>query len=161
MSKIDRARVWTPEEREARSVVIDQPHRRGSDSLLSGFALGRFCLRHWRDEGAQRDYCDVGERYARLIDVERLDLGLPARQNAEVNTYPLPRTIAEQWERRTKSAEAVREADDAMRAVDLSTIRIVRALVYDDLDLPVQQEGRAYNGLYKLKIHFEGLDKRL
>ena len=160
MYRTERARVWTPEEREARSVALDQPHRRGSDSPMSGFALGRFCLRHWADEGTQRDYCDIGERYARLIDVERLDRGERARQNAELDTYPEPRTVAEQMERRERSAAAVREAEDAIRQVDLSTVRILRSLAYDDHDLPAWQEGRAYAGLYKLKIHFEGLDKK-
>lgn len=161
MSKIERARVWTPEEREARSVVLDQPHRRGSDHLFSGFALGRFCLRHWRDWETQRDYCDAGERFARLIDIERLDRGERARQNAEIDTYPQARTIEEQMKRRAESAARVRDAEDAIREAGFSAVRIVRALVYDDRDLLAWQEGRAYAGLYKLRVHFEGLDKRL
>lgn len=161
MGKIElsRARVYSVDEREARAVVLSQPHRKGSDSLLSGCALGRFCLRRWRNDGARQEHMDVGERYAQLIDRERISVGLHPRQKAESETYGLGgMTIAEQMEFRVEAKADLREAEAAIREVDDRTVRIVRSLAYDDLDLRADDEGRAYHGLYKLRTHFEAID---
>jgi hypothetical protein len=155
-----RARVYSIEERAARAVVLSQPHRKGSDSLLSGSALGRFCLRRWRNESARQENWDVGERYAQLIDQERISMGLHPRQKAEIETYGIGgMTVAEQHEFRAEARAYLRDAEAAIREVDDRTVRIIRSLAYDDMDLRQDDEGRAYNGMYKLRIHFEAVDR--
>ena len=159
MSRIERARVYSLEEREARSVALAQPHRMGSDSILAGTALGRFCLRWWRDEGAQREYCDVGERYARLMDDERSSRGLSPRQHSEngCGLESMDHRARQEW--RVRAASALQNASDAIREVDHRAVTAIQILVYEDRDILANLEGRAYNGLYRLRVHFERVDK--
>ena len=62
------------------SVAMNQPHRIGvspfPDDAWMATALGRFCRAHWRDKDTQRGYWgQVGERYAQLVDAERIARG--------------------------------------------------------------------------------------
>ena len=150
-------------EADIMSVAMNQPHRRGlsifpADAWMVT-ALGRFCCAHWRDSGTQREYWRVGERYAQLVDDERISRGEPPRQCAEIETGGSSLTVAEAMDRRQHAESRLAEAEDAMREVDARAVRAVRDLAWGDLEINATLHGLTFNALYKLSVHFERIDK--
>ena len=146
------------------SVAMAQPHRIGvspfPDDAWMATALGRFCRAHWRDKDTQRDYWGHGERYAQLVDAERIARGDPPRQCAEVQTAGSPLTLEEARERRAEADGRLRDAEDEMREVDAQAVAAVRTLAWEELDIPARLHGRAYNALWKLSVHFARIDSQ-
>lgn len=162
------ARRRTPKELAAEAqimaVALAQPHRRGIPSAPSfawlTTALGQFCRRHWRNEDAMREHWLVGEWFAQLIDAERIARGFTPRQCAEAATLGSSMSIEERLEVREATADALRQAEAAIREVDDRAVRAVHRVTWDDLPPIPTDEGRVYNGLFKLRRHFEALDTR-
>jgi hypothetical protein len=148
---------------EIMSVVMKQPHRVGvsayPDDAWMATALGRFCRSRWNDKGTQKARYDDGERYAQLIDSERISRGEPPRQCAEIQTSGSAQTMEDALKKRIEAESAVQDAEDAMREVDGRAVRAVRELAWHDRDIAAELGGRAYNALYKLSVHFERMDK--
>jgi hypothetical protein len=145
------------------AVALAQPHRIGvsahHDDAWMASALGRFCRVHWRDKGTQHDRWNDGERYAQLIDAERISRGLTPRQCAESSTAGSQLTLEEMYARRSDASHALRAATEAMFQADPQAPRAVRDLAWEDQCIPARLNGRAYHGLYLLSVHFERLDK--
>jgi hypothetical protein len=151
------------DEAEIMSVARNQPHRQGvstfpGDAWMTT-ALGRFCCARWRDIGTQREHWRVGERYAQLVDAERIARGEPPRQCAESETGESSLTVAEAMDRRKHAESRLAEAEDAMREVDARAVRAVRDLAWSDLDIRAHLHGLTFNALYRLSVHFERIDK--
>lgn len=145
------------------AVAMAQPHRVGVSDLPSdawmASALGRFCRSHWRDRDTQHARWQDGERYAQLIDAERISRRFPPRQCAQADTTGSQLTLAEMYERRAEAAHALCEAEDAMRQADPKAPPAIRMLAWEDQCIPARLNGLAFHALYLLSVHFERLDK--
>lgn len=148
---------------EIMGVVLNQPHRIGISSFPADkwmlTALGRFCAVHWKDKGTQHDYWLIGERYAQLIDAERIARGWPPRQCAESTSLPEPRTLQEALKRRDDMAKAVTEANEEILTVDKAAVGAIYRLAWEDRGILDRMHGIAFNALYRLSVYFEREDR--
>jgi hypothetical protein len=150
------------DEAKIMSVALNQPHWIGktyhpSNGWMST-SLGCFCRDHWTSRETQKDYWDIGDRYAQIIDDERIARGLTPRQCAAAADPPKETTDEERADARRKAERALRDAEDEIRMVDNKAVRVLQRLCWDDLDIAANDVGRAFNGLYRLSVHFERLD---
>lgn len=145
------------------AVAMAQPHRMGVSAAhgdaWQASALGRFVRTQWSDKSRQREMWGAGERYAQLIDEERIRRGLTPRQCAEAQTAVSGLTLQEQFDRRREAEQALSDAEGAIREVDNQSVGAVRTLAWEDREIPDRLHGRAANALYKLSVYFERLDK--
>ena len=154
-------------EEQIMSVANAQPHRRGvanhPDHAWKASALGRFVRMHWHSADGQREHWLVGERYAQLIDAERLARGLKPRQCGE-SLDPVVLTLEERQRLRVATRSALKDANDAIREIGPSSIAIraiaaIRRLAWEDRDTGPYSDCLVVHGLYKLRVHFERLDQ--
>jgi hypothetical protein len=152
----------TIKEDEIMSVALAQPHRRGVSShpadAWQTTALGRLTRLLWSWESAKEHWI-VGERFARLVDAERIARGFTPRQCAEIVTSGSSMTDEEKKEARQVAEGALNEAKAAIRAIDGEAVQILYQLAWEDRDAPRSEERHAYNGLYALRLHFEAVDR--
>ena len=153
------------QERAVMSVVLEQRLRCGSpdpESKLNASSLGRFCLRRYRHDPA---LCivryDAGEDFAKDIDVERVALGLPARQSEKTISSRFFGMTDEQLRAEREKAQAKRRnAEAAIRlGVDAKAVRVLTRLAWEGLDIGPYDEERAHVGLYHLAL-FYGYERR-
>lgn len=111
-----------------KSVVLNQPHRQGEESQLAGSALGRFVLRR----RLRREYFDAGEQWASTKRkwLSCRDAPLPDQPGGGTGG-DVPMEVYDGW------LKADAEASRAMeRAAGLEGLSAVRALAFEDADLP-------------------------
>ena len=156
-------------EQEIIAVANAQPHRRGvvnhPDHAWKASALGRFVRMHWHSADGQREHWLVGERYAQLIDDERIARGLPPRQCSPIETGSETLTDDERKRRRVATHTALEDANDAIREIGPNSIAIraiaaIRRLAWEDRDTGPYADCLVVHGLYKLRVHFERLERR-
>src|SRR6185437_3972092 len=145
---------------EEQSVVMAQPHREGvsarpADAWMAT-AAGQFCRRHWPDSEAW-GYWRGGERYARLIDDDRIAWGLPPRQCAMQQAGESSMTISEQRERRFEASGLVEACRSAIRGAGVSIPLTVRDLVWGDIMPPQSIWTGVADGIRRLSVHFESM----
>ena len=143
---------------EEQSVVMAQPHREGvsarpADAWMAT-ASGQFCRRHWPDSEAW-GYWRGGERYARLIDDDRIAWGLPPRQCAMQQAGESSMTISEQRERRFEASGLVRACGASIREAEVNMALI--NLVWGDIMPPQSIWSGVADGFKRLSVHFESM----
>jgi len=150
------------------SVANAQPHRRGvvnhPDHVWKATALGQFVRMHWHSGEGQREHWLVGERYAQLIDEERMARGLPPRQTAASTDPPAGLTMEERQRLRVATHTALEDANDAIReigpnSVATRAIAAIRRLAWEDRETGPYADCLVVHGLYKLRVHFDRLDR--
>jgi hypothetical protein len=150
-------------EQEIMGVALDQPHRRGISShpadawMLT--ALGRFCTANWRDRDTQWSHWRYGDRYAQLIDADRIARGWPPRQCAAASPLGEPSTLQEAIDRRQRAANAILEANEEMMIVSRDAAGTIYRLAWEDMGISEKLYRIAFNALYRLRVHFERVDK--
>jgi hypothetical protein len=136
-----------PPEADVRSVVLNQPHRRGNTDQRCASVFGRFTIRN----KLSQDIYDAGEKYREAANAWRIAKGVPG--------------IAS--DRRGMAAKADLTADDVevLRRKMLGMERAmwyaaghkaylaVRQLVLDENELGMDQDGDAIDGVTALAIH--------
>jgi hypothetical protein len=145
---------------DAVSVALAQPHRAGSDDPLSGSALGRYCLRRWPGEhrrGFREDRCEAGNRYAVVIDNDRVACGFSPRLFGGVNGSD---KLSEQElrDRRVECAKARADAEAQIRDIPRA-VAVMSRLCWEDRECGPYDEDVMFHALYRLAMHF-GIQKR-
>ncbi len=150
------------EEERIKSVAWNQPGRRDAenpDDRDHGSALGRFCLRWYRDADLRFTRRRAGEQFAELVDEERVARGLHPRQTsaslARVECLDDDKLL----ERKEAAVRRLKEAEAAIRDGGHASVSAAYELAYHDRDIPDEGELWASNALYHLSTFFK-LEKR-
>ena len=130
--------------RKEQSVVLAQPHRRGSDHKWAASALGRFCLRRRLRE----QLYDAGHDYANIVSCWRGAKGVPrqvANGHGGSGAGPSDGTVRK-WQ-----ADMI-ELERAMMACGTEAFLAVRTLVLDEADIGIDQDEPAIEGLTAIAV---------
>jgi hypothetical protein len=145
---------------DAVSVALAQPHRAGSDDPLSGSALGRYCLRRWPGDhrrGFREDRCEAGNRYAIVIDNDRVACGMAPRLYGETGKGG-ELDDAQLRARRVECAKARADAEAQIRDIPRA-VPVMSRLCWEDREYGPYDEDVVFHALYRLAMHF-GIQKR-
>ena len=153
---------------KARSVAVDQPHRRGAEDPtdpLLGTAHGRFCLREWPGV-ARRTHrvmmFNAGEDYARDVRDLKQARGFAAAAGTATGLKRRPSDDVSQAAINAAREEveiceaAVRSADEAMMliGVGVKPRDAIRRLCCEDQELGPYDDDVIRAGLYRLAVHY-------
>ena len=131
--------------RKEQSVVLNQPHRRGSDHKWAESALGRLCLRRKLRE----QLFDAGQHYASVVSCWRGAKGIPraigSHEGASCSAGPSDATV-HRWQAEMLAMER------AMMGCGIEAFLAVRSLALDDADIGMDQDDHAIMGLTALGV---------
>jgi hypothetical protein len=122
------------------SVVLAQPHRRGSRSQARATALGRFV----EDNRLRGELIQAGEHYATIRAKWRAAIEAPRQERIGGSGAEIPAEIVTRWRAQLDDLEHV------MLREGVTVMGCVERLAIDGLDLPPGREDYAIRGLMAL-----------
>jgi hypothetical protein len=168
MYRSERARIYTPEERDWVDVALSQPHRRpaiksngevaarGDDPRL-GYALGRLCA-HYKPmplgEHLEQAGNDYGQLYRRAVAALGLEGSVPRD-----GPLGVPLTDEELKDRKEKENRKLKEANQELIAIDYRLKSRMHALCVLDFDPNPDHIEMLKYGLIMLDRHFSAARK--
>ena len=143
-------RFEAAERERARSVVLAQPHRRGSEDPMAGDALWETCRRL----RVRKELYEAGDRYGEIVRQDRAAMGLhvPGLSRGEGDGLDL--TEAQQEAIRSAAKLKRERANAELLGIMQRAPRVLERLCYDRLPPSPYDDDVIRSGLLRLAVHF-------
>jgi hypothetical protein len=156
------------EQREAKSVALVNPDRRGSDDPMCSDALGRFCRRKWRakmasgsdaNAGHRGDMYRAGSQYADIVHHHRVLMGLGSGSFSPAEGLSCARSEVELLAAREAARIKRADAEGVLRNVGpRGGLTAINRLCVDNMDPSPYDDDVIAQSLWRLAVHF-GIQK--